>query len=302
MKKILVIIGLLMLVPIGIALASSYEGDINSSNGLTNGLEVTLPCSPTSVSHGSVNATTCVISCYSNYTLSNSVCVYNGGGGGGGGSSKDTCPNGDHSPSFYDGICTGTGIVTTGTVTTGAISSGTVPPESGSIIGSPFSDELNDAYQRAYSMGITTMSTIQQADMTGYLIRSHMAKMIVNYAVKILGYQPDASRACIFTDVANESAELQGYMKLACQLKLMGINPDGTPKQEFNPNDYLTRAQFGTILSRTLWGDTYDGGDPYYSNHLLALQAAGIMNDIANPSLRMELRGYVLLMLMRAAE
>jgi hypothetical protein len=58
-------------------------------------------------------------------------------------------------------------------------------------------------------MGITTMSTIQQADMTGYLIRSHMAKMIVNYAVKILGYQPDASRACIFTDVANESAELQ---------------------------------------------------------------------------------------------
>jgi hypothetical protein len=45
-----------------------------------------------------------------------------------------------------------------------------------------------------------------------------MAKMIVNYAVKVLEIQPDTSKNCLFTDVANETEELQTAMILACQL------------------------------------------------------------------------------------
>lgn len=53
------------------------------------------------------------------------------------------------------------------------------------------------------------MPTIQQADLKGKIIRSHMAKMIANYATKVLGLKPDTTRDCTFDDVANVSPELQ---------------------------------------------------------------------------------------------
>lgn len=137
--------------------------------------------------------------------------------------------------------------------------------------------------------------------MEGQLIRSHMAKMMVNYAVRVLDRQPDANKVCEFNDITNESTELQGYMRLACQLGIMGIQADGTPMSEFNPNNTVTRAQFGTVLSRVLYGDQYNTpGDAYYTNHLTALQLDGIITN-TDPTLQ-ELRGYVMIMLMRAAD
>jgi hypothetical protein len=43
------------------------------------------------------------------------------------------------------------------------------------------------------------------------------------------------------------------YIKLACQLGLMGIS-----SSIFDPKGAVTRAQFGTVLSRTLYGDIYN--------------------------------------------
>ncbi|MEI8091117.1 MAG: hypothetical protein WCG98_02470 [bacterium] len=81
----------------------------------------------------------------------------------------------------------------------------------------------------------------------------------------------------------------------------MGINNDGTPATSFNPNGVVTRAQFGTVLSRALYGDTYNGGNPYYADHLQALKDASpsIMTDISKPNAP-EVRGYVMLMMQRA--
>ncbi len=67
----------------------------------------------------------------------------------------------------------------------------------------------------------------------------------------------------------------------------------------FNPNSVVTRSQFGTVLSRALYGDMYNDGDPYYINHLQALKEDGIMTNISAPSVT-EVRGYVMLMMMRA--
>jgi hypothetical protein len=159
-----------------------------------------------------------------------------------------------------------------------------------------YSDELQGAYDYAYGIGITTQSSIDSANMYGSLIRSHMAKMMVNYATEVLGKTPDTSKACTFTDVANQSAELKGYITEACQLGLMGVGITA-----FNPNGVVTRAQFGTVLSRALYGDIYNDGDPYYVNHLNALKNAGIMNNISNPNAT-EVRGYVMLMMQRADE
>ncbi len=158
-----------------------------------------------------------------------------------------------------------------------------------------YSSELNDAYDYAYANGITTQSSIDNANMYGSLIRSHMAKMIVNYATEVMGKTLDTSKTCEFTDIANQSQELQDYIVKSCQLGLMGVGITA-----FNPNGVVTRAQFGTVLSRLLYGDANEGGDPYYVNHLQALQDAGIMTNISNPNM-VEVRGYVMLMLMRAA-
>jgi hypothetical protein len=54
------------------------------------------------------------------------------------------------------------------------------------------------------------------------------------------------------------------------------------------------------VLSRTLYGDIYNNWVPFYSKHLNALKLNGIITN-TNPEIR-ELRGYVMIMLMRAAE
>jgi hypothetical protein len=162
--------------------------------------------------------------------------------------------------------------------------------------GATYSDELQEAYDYAYGIGVTTQDSIESAFMYGNLIRSHMAKMMVNFAKELGKTTVNTAADCNFTDVANESGELRDYILESCQRGIMGIGIE-----KFRPGDTVTRAEFGTVLSRVLWGDENNGGDPYYVNHLNALKSAGIMNNISNPSMK-EVRGYVMLMMMRADE
>jgi hypothetical protein len=59
----------------------------------------------------------------------------------------------------------------------------------------------------------------------------------------------------------------------------------------FTPNNEVNRAQFGTVLSRALRGDKYNGADAanYFIKHLEALNKTGIMKNISDP-LNLELR------------
>ena len=156
------------------------------------------------------------------------------------------------------------------------------------------STEIRKAYDYALVNGITTQNSLQDADALGELTRAHMAKMIVNFAEWPLHKRIDNSTGCIFSDISDQSEELQHYIVESCLLGLMGQGIDA-----FDPDALVTRAQFGTVLSRTLYGTTYDGGDPYYVDHLQALKNAGIINDISNPN-ALEIRGYVRIMLQRA--
>ena len=168
-----------------------------------------------------------------------------------------------------------------------------------STFAASYSDELQGAYDYAYGIGITTQSSIDSANMYGNLQRSHMAKMLVNYAKEVLGKTPDTSVEVNFSDIADQNAELQSYIKEAAQLGIMGLNADGSVAAKFNPTGVVTRAQFGTALDRILNGSENDGDTPYYKAHLEALKAAGIMNNISNPD-AVEIRGYVMLMMQRA--
>jgi hypothetical protein len=77
-----------------------------------------------------------------------------------------------------------------------------------------------------------------------------------------------------------------------------------TIKKNFDPNYLLNRAQFGTILSRLIYGNTYNipkweiTNLQWYEKHHLALQRDGIMTLITTP-FKKELRSRVILMLER---
>ena len=68
--------------------------------------------------------------------------------------------------------------------------------------------------------------------------------------------------------------------------------------EEFRPFDMVTRAEFGTALSRMLFG--IEDGNPHYMTHLAKLKKEWIMTNI-DPEM-IEVRGYVMIMLMRSAK
>ena len=160
-----------------------------------------------------------------------------------------------------------------------------------------YSDEFQQAYEFAYKHGITTMPTIEQANMEGPLTRIAMAKMLSYYAINVLWLKPDETRVNKFNDVSDQmDAEYNNAVSLAYQLWIMWIN---IPNNKFRPNDLVTRAEFATALSRMLY-KIADWKDKYYSTHLAKLMEEKIItND--NPNLQ-ELRGYVMIMLMRSAK
>lgn len=169
-------------------------------------------------------------------------------------------------------------------------------------VGFAYSTDEIQAYDYAYQNGITTMTSINQADMWWNLTRIAMAKMLSNYAINILGLTPDTSKNCYFSDVSNSlDYQYDNWVTKACQLWLMWVWIN-----EFYPNWKVTRAEFGTVLSRALNAkytsrlNRMNNAVPYYSEHLAYLREEWIMNNTSNPSSTLELRWRVMLMLMRA--
>jgi hypothetical protein len=165
----------------------------------------------------------------------------------------------------------------------------------------PVTKEVQTAYEWAYDHDVTTMPTLEIAMPDGVVKRWHLAKMVVNYAVNVLWYTiPEKIPSeCRWNDNKTdwESEEIRDYAVKSCALWLMWLD---MPK--FLPNLEVTRAQFGTIMSRLLWWKKYAWWTPYYRKHLNALKENNIMTQIENPEKRVELRQWVWLMLMRSAE
>jgi hypothetical protein len=159
------------------------------------------------------------------------------------------------------------------------------------------SAEYQGAYAYAFANGITTMPSIDAANLAGTTTRAQAAKMFVEFA-KSLGQTAGSSANCTFSDLAPVAGtDLAAFAVEACSFGLMGINTNGI----FNPNGVLSRAEYGTVLSRVLFGDTYNGGNPFYAAHLNALNQAGLMNDLSNPE-RAIMRGDAFLLLYRASQ
>lgn len=174
---------------------------------------------------------------------------------------------------------------------------------SSNFVSAEYSPELQEAYRYAYNNGITTMNSIEKAEMEWNLTRIAMAKMISNYVINVLWIEISNNDSCSFSDVSNIlNSNYDNWVTNACRLGLMGQN---MPNNKFRPMDYVTRAEFGTTLSRALhkalWSSIKDWSPNYYSTHLNYLNTEKIMNNISNPNM-LELRWYVMLMMMRASD
>jgi len=158
-----------------------------------------------------------------------------------------------------------------------------------------YSSELQQAYKWAYGNKITTMDSIDKANMKWNITREEMAKMISNFATNILWKTPDTTKPCLFID-SNINPDLVESVTKSCQLWLMG-----QWVTSFRPKDSVTRAEFWTVLSRALWWNQNEWWSTYYENHLKALKSEWIMTKINTP-MDKEVRGLVMLMLMRSVD
>lgn len=121
--------------------------------------------------------------------------------------------------------------------------------------------EQENAYQRAYRNGITTLYPQSEARLFEPITRAELAKMMSVYSRKFLDKpQLTGKVGCAdFTDKGEVNEELAGFMQTACELEIMGLHSDGkTPLSAFRPNDIVPRAEFATVFSRLKRGNLYD--------------------------------------------
>ena len=165
------------------------------------------------------------------------------------------------------------------------------------ILSNWYTVEFNNAYEFAYKAWITTMSSIKNANMNWNLTRVAMAKMLSQYAINVLWKEPANVISPKFLDVSQKLEDNYWWaISLSYQLWIMWQN---MKNNLFRPNDLVTRAEFATALSRLLYW-TEDGFWNYYSTHLVKLNREWIINNV-DPDL-MEIRWYVMIMLMRTAK
>jgi hypothetical protein len=163
-----------------------------------------------------------------------------------------------------------------------------------------YSEEFNQAYSFAYSKWITTVPTIQAANLNSALTRIQMAKMLSYFAINVLWKEPDTTKKVKFRDVTEaKDKQYDNGVTLAYQLWIMWIN---MKDNKFRPNDIVTRGEFVTALSRLLYNTDdweYKWTSKYYELHMDKLHNEWIITKI-NPKMN-ENRWYVMIMLMRSS-
>lgn len=162
----------------------------------------------------------------------------------------------------------------------------------GTYVSAYLSQEQKEAYEWAYSKWITTQP-FEKANLNWYITRQALAKMIIKFYESMwweIVYVSDPN-ACAFADKTSITEDLKPFAHAVCELWYMWVWV-----KNFNPKWTVTRAQFGTILSRVMFWEHFDGWTPYYQKHLEGLKNIWIINDISSPSIN-EKRGDIMVML-----
>jgi hypothetical protein len=165
--------------------------------------------------------------------------------------------------------------------------------------------ERVEAYLMAKKIGMTTMPDFMAFRPWEEITRAAAAKYFVQYVETVLGKSADESRRAMcstFDDIdALKWQDLHDFVIRACMHKLMGLEKWVSILSSFRPYDNLPRAESATMVSRLLYGTTYDNTKNQYATryewHMQKLLADKIITD-GNPNL-IEKRVYPLLMFLR---
>lgn len=161
-----------------------------------------------------------------------------------------------------------------------------------------FTQEQKEAYNWAYSHGLTTQPSIEAAKMNSPLTRQAFAKMVVQYLENVAWVKQALSSSCYFSDENKITKDLIPYTKKTCAYDIMWANWN-----KFSPTQPIDRAQLWTVLSRILWGDRHNvEWKWYYIYHVNALKDAGIMNNIKSVKGATAKRWDVMIMFKRMYE
>ena len=119
--------------------------------------------------------------------------------------------------------------------------------------------------EQSLLISIEKAESIDNAKMNTKLTRIEMAKMLSYYAINVLWKKPNVSKNIKFDDVSLKlNAQYNNAVVLSYQLGIMWQN---VKNNKFRPNDLVTRAEFGTALSRLIYWIS-DWTTNYYSTHL----------------------------------
>lgn len=158
------------------------------------------------------------------------------------------------------------------------------------------SPELKWAFDRALQHGF--LSEQEKTLFDKPMTRLQFAHMLLSVSNK-LGIEIDEKKTCDFKDINWLSNADIATMKKVCQLNIMGIHPNQTVLTNFMPKQFINRAQMVTVISRMIWGKTFnEWGKFFYTQHLKKAQEEALINKIFPKSL--EIRAYFYVILQRA--
>ena len=156
--------------------------------------------------------------------------------------------------------------------------------------------ELRWAFDRALQHGF--LSEQEKTLFDKPMTRLQFAHMLLSVSNK-LGIEIDEKKTCDFKDINWLSNADIATMKKVCQLNIMGIHPNQTALTNFMPKQFINRAQMVTVISRMIWGKTFnEWGKFFYTQHLKKAQEEALINKIFPKSL--EVRAYFYVILQRA--
>lgn len=214
-------------------------------------------------------------------TVYNSLSMPSYGGGNGNREIEYLTPNGGTGNDNMTGSSS-TGTAVTGnisTTTTGAsTTTGAVVQSTGSTV--TWTTGVLPAWPSANPRWITMTVVPLPA---GAIERKDAARMFVFFA-KILDKNRQLNTSCVYPDIYGYGIDDmdRSYILEACRMGLMGLKADWSVAETFVPYGIFSKTQFGTVLSRMLYGDKYNSINPddanRYGSHLSVLQNAWLIS------------------------
>ena len=138
-------------------------------------------------------------------------------------------------------------------------------------------NELTSAFNFLVEKGILKVEDKEKLQQP--LTRIAAAELFVHIALTN-GTQADINKSCDFPDMKDFSQDQQNVAVLACQMSIMGVNPDYTQLDNFMPNLIIPSEQLVTAFSRLMWRSLYEDAQQqnYYELHMNMLYNLDIID------------------------